>query len=205
MSRKPRHGRLWRGAPRKRAPRVQLSLLEPTAIECEQASSTDTWCTPPEIWKPCLELAGGDRFGLDAATNIYSTVPALVKLTPAEDALSCSWDPLAHADLPACFEPASLWLNPPYSTPHPWIDRWLLADLFLHRFLLVKVATGTKWWQPLWRRPVRLILFFRGRQRFLRPQGPATSAPFDSALIYAGPEPHALADAFAKTAHAVFP
>lgn len=186
------------GADRLLARRVQLALFDSEVIECDEAGDSDTWCTPPAIWKPCLELTERSEFALDPATNRYSEIPAAVRLSPKEDGLAVPWDEfnLRHAH-------RGLWVNPPYSKPAPWIEEWVRAESFRHRFLLVKCATGSAWFQPLWIF-ADLLLFFRKRQRFLSPVGPAGSANFDSVLAYSGPRAHALAVSLAADAEPVW-
>jgi hypothetical protein len=170
-------------------------------IECDEAGDTDTWCTPRSIWEPCLELTGYRRFLLDPATNRYSEIPAIVRLTPKEDGLAIPWNEYQDEHAPRTQH--GLWVNPPYSRPAAWVDEWCQADRFPHRFLLVKCATGSAWFQPLWIF-ADLLLFFRKRQRFLSPAGPAGSANFDSVLAYSGPRAHGLADSLAADAEPVW-
>lgn len=77
------------------------------------ADTNDDWYTPPWIFD-----AAGLVFDLDVAAPVAPerrTCPARRYLTVLDDGLAASWEGL-------------VWMNPPYSAPKPWADRWLAHE-----------------------------------------------------------------------------
>ena len=137
----------------------------------------DTWLTPPYIIQS-LSL----DFDLDPAT-VPGGVPwidATHIYTEADDGLTQLWA-------------GTVWLNPPYSKPRPWLDRLATHG---QGIALMPVDTATKWWTESATR-ADTICFLRDRVLFRRPHLKATNstcAMFPSALIAYG---NAAADATA--------
>lgn len=100
------------------------------------------------------------------------------------------WHPESHVrprlvacdgvDLDGLVEPwrGSVWVNPPYSKPRPWIER---CEKHTGPVLaLLKCDTSTKAFAGVWRADVRV--FFSKRLKF-EGYGEAQSAPFASVLV----------------------
>jgi DNA N-6-adenine-methyltransferase (Dam) len=74
------------------------------------AATNDEWYTPRWIFK-----AAGLVFDLDVCAPVapeFRTCPARRYLTILDDGLTAPWDGL-------------VWMNPPYSNPAPWADRFI--------------------------------------------------------------------------------
>jgi|DEB0MinimDraft_3_1074331.scaffolds.fasta_scaffold86146_2 hypothetical protein len=82
-----------------------MKLFETPQIE----HTSDDYYTPPEIFNRL-----GLVFDLDVAAppNGAPYVPCKKYLTQAQDGLVCNWF-------------GSVWMNPPYSNPTPWVDRFI--------------------------------------------------------------------------------
>lgn len=93
-------------------------------------SPNDDLYTPPEIFE-----ALGVTFDLDvcAPSGGLPWIPAARSIDEAENGLAIEWV-------------GRVWMNPPYSNPTPWIDKWL--D---HRngFALVPFSRAN-WFVKLW-------------------------------------------------------
>lgn len=92
--------------------------------------TSDDYYTPPEIFK-LLDLV----FDLDvsAPPNGAPFVPCKKYLTQAEDGLTSNWF-------------GSVWMNPPYSNPTPWVERFIE-----HRQGVALLPTSNgRWFRTLW-------------------------------------------------------
>jgi hypothetical protein len=66
----------------------------------------------------------------------------------------------------------SVWLNPPFSKPGPWVERWLFHD-HPQKVILTSNDTSTRWAQDLLRYSVPV--FLSGRTQFHGPGVRGTS------------------------------
>jgi len=140
------------------------------------SSNSDRWYTPPHILDLARDILGGIELDPASDEAAQRTVQAARYFTQADDGLSQPW----HA--------ASVWLNPPYSGVEPWAERWaggFTQGEYDRGLFLVPVRCDTAWWQE------NLAPFpwcaIRARLKFTQGDDAATnSAPFPSALIYAG-------------------
>lgn len=148
---------------------------------------TDIWGTPQWV----LDLARGVMGGinLDPCTQSSNPTKATRFYTQADDGLIQDW----------C---GTVWMNPPYSTPLPWLKKLVesyQSDEVESAIALVKAGTlqnrGTG---ALIQESASAKGFWRGRLKFdsLR-EGRATKAPdFDVAIVYWGREPERFKAAF---------
>lgn len=113
-------------------PRVQLSLLGDSPEVTGPAS--DECYTPSSILDPVAELLGG--IDTDPAWSPSSLVrPRVHGYTIAQDGLTRPWA-------------GSVWLNPPYSKPGPWVQRAAEHAAEGHKVaLLVNNDPSTQWWR----------------------------------------------------------
>ncbi|HHH29073.1 MAG TPA: hypothetical protein ENK57_12115 [Polyangiaceae bacterium] len=156
----------------------------------------DHRCTPPEIWSVALEALGAKTFDLDAATNDFATIPAIVRCTGPKvggaDGLAVPWW-------------GNVWLNFPFSTPNPWIakvgseaDRMLQPVLRMNESLppselpprsitvLGPGDSAVAWWRAM-RQTCDAWAMWPKRAHFPRPDQPKGSAPGPVHLWYIGP------------------
>ena len=144
-----------------------LDGCEPVVVD------SDTQNTPLWLVDKALEFFGGMP-DLDPCTNDWSKMPALRKyrLSRGHDGLSEPWVSTRQSD-------KTLWLNPPYSDPWPWMCRaaeWPGVGL-----ALVKHDHTTRWWRDFVRGRLRCNL--HKRVAFESPKGPQKAAPFPSTLV----------------------
>lgn len=139
---------------------------------------SDLWETPPEVFEPLDEIF---HFELDLAAE-RETSKCLGFFSPENDAFKHPWD-----------RPA--FLNPPYRSKERPLEEWLERAVRDSRtygvpiVCLVKAATETKWFQPVWQH-AQLIVFFRKRIQFLFDGERLNSARFPNALAVFGPAQH---------------
>ena len=84
------------------------------------------------------------EFELDVASPKYNTtyVPAKHKYTIEDDALTQEWFGL-------------VWMNPPFSKPSPWVDKWLAHA---NGIALLPLSGNSQWWQRMWRSEASVIM-----------------------------------------------
>jgi hypothetical protein len=98
---------------------------------------SDEWYTPKHIFDSL-----GLLFDLDVATPCDETIhtPTLARYCKCDDGLAQTWNGL-------------VWMNPPYSKPTPWIDKWLAHG---NGLCLVPNAKA-KWYKRLWDSDAHLL------------------------------------------------
>jgi hypothetical protein len=93
-------------------------------------SPNDSLYTPPEIFEMLNVVFDVD---VCAPTGGLHWIPAKRSIDELEDGLAVKWSGL-------------VWMNPPYSNPTPWIDKWLLHS---NGFALVPFSSAN-WFIRLW-------------------------------------------------------
>ena len=120
---------------------------------------SDEWYTPKHIFD-----ALGLEFDLDPCSpTTGSVVPAKQRYSLPFDGLAAPWFGL-------------VWVNPPYSNPRQWVEKW-----FEHANGLLLVPTSkAKWRVPLWESKNTHLCSVRPI-KFIRPEGhlEAMSWPLD--------------------------
>lgn len=122
------------------------------------AATSDDWYTPRWIFDTA-SLA----FDLDVCAPIapeFRTCPARRYLTVLDDGLTAPWDGL-------------IWMNPPYSRPHPWVDRFAAHPSGL---ALLPAATGV--WRGVLTASADAIALINVSAKEKRPGGIRVSAGF---------------------------
>ncbi len=143
-------------------------------------SERQHWRTPPRVIEPMRQFARmaglGEQIALDPCSGPGAVVNARVELVRAQDGLSEDWVKLAAGGL--------IYVNPPYSNVRPWIERCEVAGQSTDVIALVNAATSDGWWR--W---APAVLFWRGRIKFLMPDGSPgeASSRWPSASPYWGP------------------
>ena len=134
-------------------------------------SQTAEHYTPADVLALVVEVMGG--IDLDPCADPGCRVPATWHYTEKIDGLRRPWR-------------GRVFLNPPYGRGiGAWVDRLVEAyqgGAVPEAVALVPARVDTAWWRRL-ASSCALVLFFRGRLRFVGNEG---SAPFPSALVYLG-------------------
>lgn len=124
--------------------------------------------TPPWVFEGLRT-----RFGLDVASpgaDIVPWIPADHHITASEDGLVTDWGN------------AYVWCNPPYSTAAQWAAKMKQHNNGI--LLLLARALSNLWMQD---HAGDAIFFFRGRIRFLTPDGPGKTSHMPHMMISYGP------------------
>ena len=105
---------------------IQLSL----ASGEQQTRTTDDYYTPRWIFDTM-----GIAFDLDVACPPEGAinVPAARYYTAADDGLAQPWE-------------GRVWMNPPYSKPAPWVERWITHG----NGMALLPVNGGQWCKKLW-------------------------------------------------------
>ncbi|MFW6003416.1 MAG: DNA N-6-adenine-methyltransferase, partial [Halanaeroarchaeum sp.] len=111
---------------------TSLPRSNPSSIDHPQS---DEKATPRSFFDPIADAIGG--FDVDAAAGAEKEPLATESYTIEDDGLNQEW----HGDI---------WVNPPFSTMDPWVDK-ILSELATERVdtvvLLCKSDNSTNWWQ----------------------------------------------------------
>ena len=78
----------------------------------------------------------GLQFDLDVASSDSDQiiVPANRRFTIKDDALAKQWN-------------GRVWMNPPFSKPAPWVEKWLAHA---NGIALLPLSGNSRWWRALW-------------------------------------------------------
>ena len=136
--------------------------------------TSDDWYTPREIVAWADDVLGG--IDTDPAWSPNSHVrPRVVAVDGRKaDGLAAEWV-------------GSVWCNPPYSDPEPWIKRCALHPE--PALMLIKFDPSTAaWGRWIWPYASAVVVYGR-RVKFERPGELPAAAPFPSASVYFGPDP----------------
>lgn len=147
-----------------------LTGSTPTAF----SSARSEWNTPPEIIQLTLRLFDGviDLDPCSDAEGDNANVPARIHYTERTNGLDRLWT-------------GRVYMNPPYGRViTAWVrrfcDSYWMPDAMTEGIALVPARTDTVWFRILRNFPV---CFIKGRLKF---SGMNNSAPFPSAIFYAG-------------------
>lgn len=120
------------------------------------SDTSDDWYTPRWLFD-----AAGLVFDVDVAAPVDSsrrTCPAARYLTPLEDGLAVPWS-------------GTVWCNPPFSRPGPWVDRWAAHPSGLILLSATKSASTARLLAA-----AHAVTFFTGQ--FYRPNGGTDHIPW---------------------------
>lgn len=147
---------------------LQAEPLFPVAAS-DVALTTNEWYTPRWLFD-----AAGLTFDMDVCAPVapaFRTCPARRHLTVLDDGLTAPWLGL-------------VWMNPPYSHPAPWVERWAV-----HPEGLALVPASNSHWRGAFMRAADAITLIsvnaneRAGGGFGRPDGSQVNYPV--ALILA--------------------
>jgi len=145
-------------------------------------TDSDQWYTPARYLALARSVLGSIDLDPASSHTAQRTVQAARYFTRADDGLAQRW------------QARTVWLNPPYSKPGPWVHKLISEHQAGHvtaAILLIYTATDTAWFQPLWQYSV---CFMRGRIHF--DNRPGRSNPRGSVFVYLGPEVDLFAEVF---------
>ena len=114
-----------------------MSAVQPRLFGIDQTQTTsDDYYTAKWIFD-----ALGLHFDLDVASPPHPTnVPCDRYYTQADDGLGSPWY-------------GRVWMNPPYSRPGPWVDRWLAHG----NGVALLPTSKSRWWDALWRTDAKMV------------------------------------------------
>jgi len=158
---------------------MQAALFADTAETIHDDS--DSWYTPPAILNAARAAFGG-RIDTDPASS-----PAAQQVVQAGRAY--------YADGEHQSWYGTVWLNPPYSAPMPWVERFLAHDGA--GIMLVNCVCSPVWSHRLWAE-CDAVCLFQSRIRFWHPTKKTSSYDRDSAAFYRGNNPAAFRQHFAQ-------
>lgn len=109
----------------------QSDLLDFDYYKVPLAKTSDDYYTPKWVFD-ALEL----QFDIDVASPVGGIpwIPAKKYFTQYDDGLAQDWGG------------KRVWMNPPYSKPAPWIDKWL----YNRNGVALLPMSKSKWFEVLW-------------------------------------------------------
>ena len=134
----------------------------------QQELSSDDYYTPRWIFD-----ALGVTFDLDVASPPGGPpfTPCRRYYTQADDGLASPWEGL-------------VWMNPPYSKPAPWVEKWIRHA---NGFALLP-TNGGKWCGDLW--ASKAVGVWLGRLAFVRNNSEKSGSPLNIVLWAIGERGH---------------
>ena len=151
-----------------------------SVTDADVATTNDDWYTPRWIFD-----AAGLTFDMDVAAPIapeFRTCPARRYLTVLDDGLTAPWE-------------GTVWMNPPFSNPAPWVDRFIA-----HPSGLALVPASNSHWRGRYVKAAdgmallsvnsneRAASYGRCKAGFGRPDGSQVNYPTALILAARGPE-----------------
>jgi len=116
----------------------------------QQVSTSDDYYTPKWIFD-----ALGLHFDLDVASPPHPTnVPCDRYYTQEDDGLASPWY-------------GRVWMNPPFSKPRPWVERWLDHG---NGVALLPISRAARWIDNLWDSPAKVYVV-NENVKFHKPDG----------------------------------
>jgi len=123
--------------------------LDPSFVNTQHDStSSDDWYTPPEFFES-MQIT----FDLDVCAPVggVAWIPAKKHYTIHDDSLSQPWH-------------GRVWMNPPFSNPRPFVERWITHS----NGIALIPFTKARWFRTLWDSSASFALWEFGAIRFVR-------------------------------------
>lgn len=142
---------------------------------------TDRWCTPPTALGPVEDMwPQAIPIGLDPCWDPESIVRALAfcDIREGHDGLEVDWcQAIDQAASKKSIAPRvrSVFYNPPYSNPGPFVAKAARQAFARERFEsigLLPVSTDVEWWDKWIWGHARALCYVRGRFNFLKHREP---------------------------------
>lgn len=130
--------------------------------------TSDEWATPPVVFQRLADIYG--PFDLDPCCRTENAKSAQY-FTKDTDGLSQQWS-------------GTVWVNPPYSNPRPWIQKAIDSAAIppCKVVMLLPGAIDTGWFHDLVL-PHADLVFVRGRIKFIGWKGTPIGAPKQGNLL----------------------
>lgn len=170
---------------------IDAALFSSVRTTPEGQGSSDCWTTPKSVLERVRQVA---PIGLDPCTTIDNPTGAHAFFDAEDDGLTRDW---------ICARGKLVFCNPPYASMAEWSAKAIEQILKQKGELifLCPARTDTRWWHSMLPH-IDAVAFWRGRLRF----GDATaSAPFPSAVLYAGERAKRFRAVFSDVAWVVEP
>jgi len=157
------------------------------SVEENAPLDNDEYYTPTYIVDPARQVLGTIDLDPASCASAQRVIQAEAYFTKADDGLSAPWY-------------GTLWLNPPYSNPFPWIEK-LFAEYNAGRvtaaMVLVNTANSPKWARLLWQSQGSVCLL-SSRLKFWRTDKPEGKGfDRDQMIWYIGPNANKFRQVFA--------
>ena len=125
----------------------------------------------------------GLHFDLDVASSYNENIftPATQRFTIEDDAFTQSWF-------------GRVWMNPPYSKPSPWVDRWLDHG---NGVALLPLSGNSRWYRKLWQSEASVVTL-EPNTSFNKPEGGEQKIMFGISIWAIGAENVEALKAFGK-------
>lgn len=154
------------------------AILGRIATPPTEELDNDEWYTPAYILEPARQALRIIDLDPASCATANEVVKATVYYEKLNDGLSLPWR-------------GSIWLNPPYSDPYPWIEK-LFAEYDAKRvtsaIVLVNTANSPKWARLLWSNTQASVCMLSSRIKFWRPDRPDPKGfDRDQMLWWVGP------------------
>ena len=182
--------------------RLKDADVEPTPVFYRSTGQVE-WYTPGNVLDAARQVLGG-TIDLDPAScaEANNTVKAASYYDIEADGLAQEW----HAE--------RLWLNGPYGTVGPrggesrqgvWVKKLLdehTAGRTKQAILLVRAATCSAWFRPLWQFP---LVFLAKRLEFVQGPGATGQSVAHSAVVGVGVDVERFVEVFSSWGHVIVP
>ncbi|MGH8580066.1 MAG: DNA N-6-adenine-methyltransferase [Gammaproteobacteria bacterium] len=158
------------------------------AVQLIHQSKSVQWFTPAPYIDAARRALGGIDLDPASCEEANKTIRALRYFTEQEDGLGQSWY-------------GRVFCNPPYGGAQVAFTKKMIeehdASCMSAGILLVKAATDTRWFQPLWDYP---LCFTAKRIRFGKPSEVVNRnrPSIGNVFVYLGPEPQRFYAEFAR-------
>lgn len=141
-----------------------MQVTQPTLFPVatvDNGKVSDRWYSPASLIHKARQVFNGQQFDLDPASCEMANIIVAAKriYTIENDGLSKEWNGFT-------------WLNPPYSDPSPFIEKFISDRCY--GYILTNTDNGVQWWQTAYN-ACDAIALFKKRIRFIPGEGNTSS------------------------------